>query len=132
VITNTDTPAISVKANSTDNKIFYNTIKNATEGIKVEPTSNNNLIYSNNIINTPPSHYSTSSTLPSLASNPSSNQLSSSTSSTSNGGTSTSGSSVDNLQLKKQTAKNNGNARGNMQQQSLEPSITIPHSLSPF
>jgi parallel beta-helix repeat protein len=61
VITNTDTPAISVKANSTNNKIFYNTIKNATEGIKVEPTSKNNLIYSNNLINTPSSHHTSSS-----------------------------------------------------------------------
>jgi parallel beta-helix repeat protein len=61
VITNTDTPAISVKANSTNNKIFYNTIKNATEGIKVEPTSKNNLIYSNNLINTPSSRHTSPS-----------------------------------------------------------------------
>jgi mannuronan 5-epimerase len=55
LITNTDTPAISVKANSTDNKLYYNTIKNSAEAIKVEPTSKNNLIYSNSIINTPSS-----------------------------------------------------------------------------
>ncbi|MGN6349718.1 MAG: right-handed parallel beta-helix repeat-containing protein [Candidatus Nitrosocosmicus sp.] len=125
LITNTDTPAISVKANSTDNKIYYNTIKNSAEAIKVEPTSKNNLIYSNSIINTPPSSTITTQK----------NTIKTTTTRTSagvgpNADSDAATPAASAAEHQKQTTKKHSQQQQTQIQ--LEPAIAIPHSLPAF
>jgi mannuronan 5-epimerase len=136
LITNTDTPAISVKANSTDNKIYYNTIKNSTEAIKVEPTSKNNLIYSNSIINTPSSLASSSSSAASSASTQKNTIKTTTTTTTTSASV---GPNADSdaapathaaVEHQKQTTKKHPQQQQTQIQ--LEPAIAIPHSLPAF
>jgi hypothetical protein len=125
LITNTDTPAISVKANSTDNKIYYNTIKNSAEAIKVEPTSKNNLIYSNSIINTPSSVSPTAT--PSSQKN---TIIKTKTTTTTSSGVESSSTPTAAVEHQKQTTKKHPQQQQTQIQ--LEPAIAIPHSLPAF